>query len=375
VIWLALAAPAHAYPWMVHHGYTSCGECHVDPSGAGVLTPYGRAQGVVLLASPWGERGAEWQPGKGKDFAFGAIDLPKAVALQADVRTLLIPDPANLQVIAMQDDLRGAVTLGRFVAYGSIGAVSAGAEKARITSGDGANLVSRQHWVGVTPVEGLLVRAGSLDLPYGIRSEDHILFGQSLTRTDLDDGQEYGLDVFYQRGKVRVEAMAVAGDLQVHPAIYREHGYVASVGWSPRPNLDLGLSSLALDAGLDVGTRRPLLRTANAAHARWAPVGPLAVLGEAGVLLEESDGRGALGGYGSLQLDLEPTQGFHVRGTVEGCHDAWSTAPPTSRGWLTTQWFVAPHVDLRADALYGTLYCTPGAPRSFMGLLQAHAYL
>ena len=40
-----------------------------------------------------------------------------------------------------------------------------------------------------------------------------------------------------------------------------------------------------------------------------------------------------------------------------------------------TQWFVLPHLDLRADALYGSLYCTPGTPASFMGLVQAHAWL
>ncbi|MBP9112990.1 MAG: hypothetical protein KBF88_09300, partial [Polyangiaceae bacterium] len=42
---------ARAYPWMIRHEYTSCNACHADPSGGSLLTEYGRAQGVTLLAS------------------------------------------------------------------------------------------------------------------------------------------------------------------------------------------------------------------------------------------------------------------------------------------------------------------------------------
>ena len=54
---LVLAKPARAYPWMIRHGYAACMPCHTDPSGAGPLSDYGRAQGDVLLATQsqiWG---------------------------------------------------------------------------------------------------------------------------------------------------------------------------------------------------------------------------------------------------------------------------------------------------------------------------------
>jgi hypothetical protein len=38
---------ADAYPWMIRHEYNNCIACHVDPSGGGMLTPYGRGQSQV----------------------------------------------------------------------------------------------------------------------------------------------------------------------------------------------------------------------------------------------------------------------------------------------------------------------------------------
>ena len=45
---------ASAYTWMIRHGYTSCATCHVDPSGGGLLTQYGRAQGALIMSQRWG---------------------------------------------------------------------------------------------------------------------------------------------------------------------------------------------------------------------------------------------------------------------------------------------------------------------------------
>ena len=110
---------AQAFPWMIHHGYTSCAQCHVDPSGAGILTDYGRAQGEILLRTHY--EAAPENPGPVKDFLFGAFDLPDVLELQADVRGLLIPDPANLEAILMQADLRAALQTEKFSASASFG--------------------------------------------------------------------------------------------------------------------------------------------------------------------------------------------------------------------------------------------------------------
>src|SRR5690242_698311 len=40
-----VARRAEAYPWMIRHGHDGCVQCHMDPSGAGLLTAYGRESG------------------------------------------------------------------------------------------------------------------------------------------------------------------------------------------------------------------------------------------------------------------------------------------------------------------------------------------
>ena len=73
----ALVAPgaARAYPWMIRHGYSGCGVCHVDPSGAGLLTDYGRAQSDLLMATRWSTEKTE-EASPTADFGFGLFNLP-----------------------------------------------------------------------------------------------------------------------------------------------------------------------------------------------------------------------------------------------------------------------------------------------------------
>jgi hypothetical protein len=46
---------AHAYSWMIKHGYSGCPVCHADPSGGELLTTYGRAQSELLLRMHYGK--------------------------------------------------------------------------------------------------------------------------------------------------------------------------------------------------------------------------------------------------------------------------------------------------------------------------------
>src|SRR5450432_266749 len=48
---------AHAYSWMIKHGYSGCPVCHADPSGGELLTAYGRAQSDLLLRMRYGKPG------------------------------------------------------------------------------------------------------------------------------------------------------------------------------------------------------------------------------------------------------------------------------------------------------------------------------
>ncbi|HEY1334697.1 MAG TPA: hypothetical protein VGF31_10610, partial [Myxococcaceae bacterium] len=68
------AARAHAYPWMIQHGYTNCSTCHVEPSGFGLLTEYGRAQAQIVLPTLWGKKPEDVEPFNG--IVYGAVPLP-----------------------------------------------------------------------------------------------------------------------------------------------------------------------------------------------------------------------------------------------------------------------------------------------------------
>src|SRR6187549_3468519 len=85
--------PAHAYSWMIRHGYGGCPTCHVDPSGGELLTLYGRMQGDQLLRMQYGS-GAETaseEPDVG--FLWGAVDTPDNLLLSGSFRNLNIYEP------------------------------------------------------------------------------------------------------------------------------------------------------------------------------------------------------------------------------------------------------------------------------------------
>lgn len=366
--------PAGAYPWMIHHGYTACAQCHVDPSGAGVLTDYGRAQSEVLLRTHYGDAGEN--PRKIKDFLFGAVPLPKELMLQADVRDLVIPDPSDFQVILMQADLRGAVVAGPFRASASLGGVSRGAEQARIAGSDTWSLISREYWVGVAPSKAVTVRAGRMNLPFGLRTEDHILDVRGATRTTLNDDQQTGVSVFWNSRKWRAEGMGIAGNFQVRPDAFRDRGYSLYLAYAPNPHLEIGASSLFVTAKADLDTLAPRTRMAEGLFGRWAIVDHVALLAEADVLLDDRNGTRATGLVTTGILDVEPVQGLHLQGIGEQCDDAFgddARGPVT--GTFAAQWFAAPHLDVRADVGYGSILCTPGAASFPFGVVQAHFFL
>lgn len=376
---LLLPSEANAYPFMIRHGYTGCAQCHVDPSGGGPLTEYGRGQAEIFMRTVYKDRGADWQgPGPEKDFLFGAVPLPDWLFLQGDIRSMVIPEPGNVRFLLMQSDLRAAVQASNVTAYISGGVVSEGAEEAWVTSNtNGANFVSREYWAGYSPAKGLLIRGGRMDIPFGIRSEEHILFARSSTDTTTNDNQQVGLDAVYGKGKLRAEVMGIAGNFQLSPDDFRERGYSALAAWAITNRFELGVTSLVAHAALDVDSREERLRQAHGLFGRWAPVQSVGFLAEADALLDASAGASsAFGTTGYLQVDYEPVQGLHLKGTGEWCdNDLSDTDSASLRGSATALWFLAPHVDVRADVMYGTLYCTPGTAPTPMGLVQLHMFL
>ncbi len=368
---------AQAFPWMIHHGYTQCAQCHMDPSGGGVLTSYGRAQGDILLRTHYGKKERDVE--KESQFMFGLLPMPKndMLLVQADVRSLVIPEPGNFRFILMQADLRAGLQLGKFSAYGSLGPVSEGGEGAWLTSNEaGWNLAARDYWVGFKPGKSLMIRAGRLNLPFGIRTEDHVLYVRDATRTNTNDEQQVGASVTFSSRKVRAELMGIAGNFQVSPDMYRERGYSGYASYSFTKTLDVGVSSLVTVAQADVDTYESRLRQAHGVYLRAAPIPSLAFMAEVD-LLRSNDAGSKSTGIAALGLaDWEPTQGLHVQAIGQYCDNSFkATESPAWTGGGAVQWFLAPRVDIRVDAFHGVLSCTNGVKPTPMGLVQAHFYL
>lgn len=372
---------AEAYPWMIEHQYTTCSQCHVDPSGGSAMTAYGRAQTEALLRSPYGQDMSE--PGKVKDFAFGLFKVPDAVIAQADVRSLLIPQPGNFRYQIMQADLRGGVQTEKFVAYASAGVVSAGGRGARILSEQGKDNeflipVLRDYWVGFVPKNGWLIRAGRINLPFGIRTDQHLLFTRTATRTTTNTDQQLGLSASVETRHWRAELMGIAGNPAVSPDSFRERGYSGFFAYAVDKGAEVGVSSLVASSKTDIITLVPSTRQVHGVFARYSPFKSFGLLAEADMMLfnEGVDTRESRAGVAiDLQADYEVTRGVHLKGGGEFCDTDFGTDGASRRGWGAVQWFFAPHVSARFDALVGPLYCTPGAVGRPMALATFQAFL
>jgi hypothetical protein len=366
---------AQAYPWMIRHDYTGCATCHIDPSGGGVLTEYGAAQGDILLRTRYGGSAADPDVTPAAGFLWGALKPPEWFLPSGSLRTLALTDKignsafAN-QFVVMQADLRAAIVEGGFRAYGSIGGVSSSGSGASVAGG----LVSREYWLGWSfAQDALLLRAGRIDLPFGIRQIEHVFFVRQATRTDLNDTQQHGLSLAYSGDLLRGEVMAIAGNYQISPDAYRERGYSAYAEIAPFSKAAFGLSSLVTHAQRDVHIMVPNTRQAHGAFVRWAPLRPLALLAEADFVAQS--GTSSSGYATMLQADVEPTQGVHLIATGENMKEGGSITGTSWSGWLGAGWFFAPHADVRFDFNKQSAALGQGHLSETALMLQFHVYL
>ena len=369
----AFSGSAHAYVWMIRHGYAECGGCHVDPMGGETLTGMGRVMGQTLIASDFGGK----SPSNSAMFLYG-VQEPDDVRLGGSFRALSIyqANTNNPRVFPMQMDVYGAVSAGSFVLGASVGVSRASeryehSSKAKLfgTIKDGSLIaVSRNHWLGYKLTDDLMVRAGRINLPFGIRTPDHTMWARAETGTDRESDQQHGLSIVYSSGRFRGELLGTPGNFQV-PAEYLTYGYSGYLEYSIDTDLAVGVSSLLLNARREllavddfVEGQRSILRQAHGLTARYVPFKELVLLAEAEVLKRTGS---SLGYVGFATADLEPLRGLHLALTGEflnrGELNAESIADQSrevegpGRGdtryglWSTINWFLLPHLDLRVD--------------------------
>ena len=383
VVVLFVARRADAYPWMIRHDYTTCSTCHADPSGAGIMTAYGRAQSEVLLRTHYGEPKEDEDPAKLGGFLFGAVTLPEQLQLQADLRTLFLhvappaPAPSSNRIILMQADAAASVSAGAFRAAGTLGYVHEGALGASITRGDEDRMVSRQHWAGAVfgKDEAFLVRAGRMNLPFGLRVIEHTLLTRQATRSDINAAQQHGVALSWNIEGWRAEVMGIAGNFQLRPDALRDRGGAGYIEHAFSQKLAVGVSSLVTHAEHDLETGRATFRQAHGLFGRWAVAKPVVILAEADILARSPKRRAIeVGSTGFVQVDVEPLQGLHVAGTGEILTTEFGN-PSTFGGWLSAFWFFLPHLDVRTDLVLRNVAAGDQRDTVITYLAQLHGFL
>jgi hypothetical protein len=251
------------------------------------------------------------------------------------------------------------------------------ARAAQITTGQGDqfNLISRNHWVGYDITDAVLVRAGRINLPFGMRIPEHTMWVRDATNTDRESDQQHGVGIVYAKGQWRGELMGIAGNYQIGPDDYRERGYSLYAEYVVKPGLAIGVSSLVTRAGRN--RLRPdeknFVRQAHGATARVAPNREFALLAEVDLLA--SNGTNTVGHAAMAQADYEPVSGLHFlgtlesqdRGRVDGTSAVLGQGQPMFGGWLSVNWFFLTHLDFRLD-----LVLRQQSPATFQS--QLHFY-
>jgi hypothetical protein len=389
-----LPAAAEAYPWMIRHDYTGCAVCHVDPSGAGLLTDYGRAQSVLLMQMNYGSPFTGDEAPSYSKFAFGLVPLPDWLLAQVTFRgaefwlsdttpgTAGSPSTTISQqmFIMMLLDARAELKLGIFRAGGSLGwgTTPFTLPAAIVSNQAGTNeLLARDYWVGLQLDDSLLLRLGRINLPFGLRNVEHTAWVRNNTLTDINYSQQSGFSVAFDNGHVRSEVLAILGNLNVTPDAYRQRGFSGLVEVPVAERAAIGFSALVTRAELSTSSPSPSLRQVYAVFSRWAPVEPVVLLVEGDVFINNALGSGVLQTNAAtwLQLDWEPLQGLHFAPAVETLNSYGVNGTGVGT-WMTIDWFCLPHTDIRLDGVY-RYQPSAASPASnvFTFLIQLHTYL
>lgn len=305
---------------------------------------------------------------------FGLLKPSDSLLLGGSVRLATIHKFATDEttVFPMQLDLYGQLRLGKsFRVGGSVGAakVPAGSLLARpsqVTRNqeDGYNVISRTHWVGFDFGNGLhTIRAGRLNLPFGLRMSEHLVWVRDKTQTNRESQQQHGVSLYMGFEKVRFELMGILGNYQINPDKFRERGYSGYIEFVVADRATLGVSSLYTEAKADAIYNENLTtdRGAHGLFARAAASKAVVFLAEADLLTRS---RHELGYAAFAQMDTEVLSGLHLLAAGEVLDAGYQKnggpnhLPRSSGqgqaafgGWFGAQWFFLPHFDFRVDAI------------------------
>src|SRR5450631_2727222 len=256
-------------------------------------------------------------------FAFGVVPMPDWLLAQVTFRgaefwvsettpgtngnpSTTVSDQRFLMMLL---DARAEIKLGIFRAGGSIGwGTTPFTLPAVVVTNAAADemLLSRDYWVGLAPEDGLLIRLGRINLPFGMRNVEHTAWVRNNTQTDINYSQQSGLSVAFDNGHVRTEVMAILGNLNISPDAYRQRGFSGLVEVPVAKRATVGFSALVTRTELSLVATPPRpdgqpgqqglpgLRQVYGLFGRWAPIEPIVFVLEGDVFLNNNLGSGVV---------------------------------------------------------------------------------
>ena len=198
VIWAlgagVLCSKGLSYPAYISYGYASCRTCHFNPLGNGPISSYGRAvQATEISGNLFGAEPEALANHSG--FILGP--LPEWLQLQLGYRGLYLTQGLQAQPrsrwIHMQAEGAAAVSFGKKLVvvasagYAPLPESLSPSEKARL-----GTLISREHYLGITPQKGLGFYIGLMDVAFGLRIPDHNAYIRSAQFLNIND-QTHGI--------------------------------------------------------------------------------------------------------------------------------------------------------------------------------------
>lgn len=177
---LALSFKTWAFPELIRYQYNNCTACHVSPSGAGLLTNYGRSLSVEVLST--------WGTPNEAGFLHHKLNLEKEIPSATNEISQNLKD-----IILFGGDIRAVqvhrenenVKSGRFIKMQADVSVGLVTDRWAIVSNIGE--LEEEHWNPYStsyygmwkPFDELSIRIGKFTPQYGLYIMDHIAFIKS----------------------------------------------------------------------------------------------------------------------------------------------------------------------------------------------------
>lgn len=351
IMMIGFTFDAHAYPNFIGHGYNACITCHYNPFGNGPINDYGRAVSATAIGSRgWyddnkpedlisQESGFFFKESKNKNFRPSAAY--RGLFLQRNFRE----KAETSEYIHMQADVNLVTKFGdrdQFISSFSFGYAPIPRSLQNTPAADTIDKFrSREHYIGIRPVQSFGIYAGLMDKPFGIRVSEHVAYSRTTPQLTMDDQAHgvllhYNTPMFEAGANVFVGNMAQEVDLRMkgtaatfEVTMFERNRFGLSYLSQANTLLNVGAMAMHIRAGLDHG---------NSLLFEVGKVSKKAKLIES--VKDEM--------YGMFQNHIRAKRGFYILNSIEYYKNA-SDKSYRVRFGPSLQYFPMTRVELRID--------------------------